>query len=85
MFSCEYCETFKNTYFEGLVLTPGPGPWTGTLDSDPEKPRHKTTWTLNNLTQKDLDPEKPGPRKTRIIRNMDPKKQNIYVIKANFI
>ena len=47
---------------KGLLLKPGPGPWTlnpdpepCTLDPDPKKSGPWKTWTLKNL-----DPEKPG-------------------------
>ena len=45
---------------KGLLLKPGPGPWTRALKNlDPEKPGK--TWTLKNLDSKKLDSEKPGP------------------------
>ena len=54
-----------------LLLTPGPGPWTQTLYSYPEKPGPwktwilKKVWTQKNLDpKKSLDPKKPGPWKT---------------------
>ena len=49
---------FSRIFFR-LLLKPGPGVWTRTLkslDSEPEKPGPRKTWT-----QKQLDPEKPGP------------------------
>ena len=38
----------------GLLLKPGSGSWTRTLDPDPEKPG----------SRKNLDPQEPGPGKT---------------------
>ena len=63
---------FDSHFIFGLLLKPGPGPWTRTLDPDPGP----GTWTLNQdpslgpwtldpdpktWTLKNLDPEKPGP------------------------
>ena len=44
---------FFFTTFSGLLLKPGPGPWTQTLDPGPGP--GPWNWTL------DPDPEKPGP------------------------
>ena len=49
VFSCDLCDIFKSTYL-GLLIKPGPKPWTGTLDPNPGP----GPWTL------DLDPEKYG-------------------------
>ena len=53
-------------YPSGLILKPGPRPWTRTQKNlDPEKP-----WPCKTWTQKNLDPEKPGPWKTWTSRKM---------------
>ena len=67
--------THSNGYIKGLLLKPGPGPWTWTLKNlDPEKPGPRKTWT-----QKNLDTEKPGPRKIWTLKNLDPEKHGINI------
>ena len=64
-----YWNTERSGRPVGLLLKAGPGPWTWTLDSDPEKPGLWKTWTLKNM-----DPEKPGPWKAWTQKNLDPEK-----------
>ena len=60
--------------FSGLLLKPGPRPWTRTLKNmEPKKPGLRKTWTLENL-----DAEKPGPWKTCTQKNLDPEKSGLW-------
>ena len=43
LISFQICTFYTFRYFIGLLLKPGPRPWTRTLDLDPEKPGPRKT------------------------------------------
>ena len=63
---CSYKISVKKLLLENQATSKT---WTQTLDSDPEKPGPRKTWT-----RKKLDTEKPEPKKTWTKKKLDPEK-----------